>query len=220
MSATAQRSTTGRCGPDLFRMPVAGFEECDTDSFDYEAYLAHLARYRFACGFVKGSDAVADVGCGSGFGSRMMARHAARVCGLDHDPEAIRYCMTAYNAPNLEFQLVHTDDLGLGLEGCDVAVMMDVLQHVSRDCGEIAVARIKTSIADKGILVLSTPRMTPEGFDSRRKSLGHIHEYTYSELLGLLGKYFDRVSVFCQVDGTIAVAHPDIAQDFIAVCMK
>lgn len=196
--------------------PAAGVR----DALDWSAELSRLARYRFAAAFIKRTDAVVDIGCGAGLGSRLMADCAARVCGVDHDPEAIRHCMAAYEEANLQFELVHSDDLGLGVEGYDVAVMMDVLQHVPRDCGEVAVARIKRGLPEKGLFICSTPRMTLEGFQRRRRAYGHIHEYTYDEFRGLLAKYFDRVAIFSQLEGAILPAAPEVGCDFVAVCVK
>jgi len=84
----------------------------------------------------------------------------------------------------------------------------------------VAVARVKNGLASRGMLVLSTPRMTPEGFERRRVDKGHIYEYTPEEIHGLLTKYFRRVGLFCQAGGTIAIAAPELAEDLIAVCTK
>src|SRR3954447_22670072 len=63
----------------------------------------HLARYRFAAEFVAGKD-VADIACGTGYGSLMLAQAGARsVHGMDVSPEAVEYCRQQNDASNLIF---------------------------------------------------------------------------------------------------------------------
>jgi 2-polyprenyl-3-methyl-5-hydroxy-6-metoxy-1,4-benzoquinol methylase len=50
--------------------------------------LEHLVRYRFAAPFSDGLR-VLDVGCGTGYGTDMLASTASLTIGVDSDPEAI-----------------------------------------------------------------------------------------------------------------------------------
>src|SRR5262245_61886652 len=68
------------------------------------AYIAyeHWHRYLFATQFAKGKT-VLDVACGEGYGSNQLATSAARVVGVDVDPETVRHASATYRADNLIF---------------------------------------------------------------------------------------------------------------------
>ena len=53
-----------------------------------EIWLEHWHRYHFAARWAHGRT-VLDVACGEGYGSALLARHAARVTGVDISPQAM-----------------------------------------------------------------------------------------------------------------------------------
>jgi 2-polyprenyl-3-methyl-5-hydroxy-6-metoxy-1,4-benzoquinol methylase len=53
-------------------------------------YRRHLAVYEWIAERVKGLDVV-DMACGEGYGSDVLARRAARVTGVDANPEAFEH---------------------------------------------------------------------------------------------------------------------------------
>ena len=53
-----------------------------------ETHVRHVLRYVTACRWLDPSDYVLDVACGTGYGSKIIAR-SNRVMGIDSDKEAI-----------------------------------------------------------------------------------------------------------------------------------
>src|SRR3954447_18427780 len=65
-------------------------------------YRRHLAVCEWIAERVKGLDVV-DMACGEGSGSAVLARRAARVTGVDANPEAYEHARAKYTRPGLEF---------------------------------------------------------------------------------------------------------------------
>src|SRR6266403_1091939 len=61
----------------------------------------HLAAYLYAATLARDRD-VLDAGCGTGFGTVMLAETARRVLGIDHSEDAIAVARATYRLPNLE----------------------------------------------------------------------------------------------------------------------
>ena len=48
-----------------------------------------LSRYKFAAKMLAGCDRVVEIGCGDGFGSRVVAQDGIHVTAIDFDPELL-----------------------------------------------------------------------------------------------------------------------------------
>ncbi len=78
---------------------------------------------------LKSTDAVADIGAGTGYFSRRFARHAARVYAVDIDEKLLK--IAAEKAPaNLLTVLATPDDPKLPPQSVDVIFFCDVLHHI------------------------------------------------------------------------------------------
>lgn len=77
---------------------------------------------------LKSTDAVADLGAGSGYFARRFARHAAKVYAVDIDAELLR------RAAGEKIETVHAkpDDPMLPAASVDVIFICDVLHHIDQ----------------------------------------------------------------------------------------
>ncbi len=66
-------------------------------------FRRHLAVYEWIAERVRGLR-VADLACGEGYGSDVLARTAADVVGVDANPEAHEHARLRYRRPNLRFE--------------------------------------------------------------------------------------------------------------------
>ncbi|HDS29578.1 MAG TPA: class I SAM-dependent methyltransferase, partial [Firmicutes bacterium] len=141
----------------------------------------HLARYIFALNFIKGKKAL-DLGCGEGYGSKMLAGRAESAVGVDIDDKAIAHAVENYQADNLKFVASDVCDLPFDDNEFDAVVSFEVIEHIvnpKRMLEEIA--RI---LKPDGILLLSTPNgavkiaSVPNPF--------HIKEFNRDELESLI----------------------------------
>src|SRR4051812_5303805 len=66
-------------------------------------YRRHVAVYRFVADRCRGLDAV-DMACGEGYGTAILAERAARVTGVDANPEAHEHARLKYSRPGVRFE--------------------------------------------------------------------------------------------------------------------
>ncbi len=125
---------------------------------DLKNYLNHRKFYQFAAQFVRGR-AVADVGCGSGYGCEILSQAgAASVSGSDVSGPALRYATMRYGHL-AEFVRQGITDLRAYRDASfDVTVSSEVLEHIKEYHLEAeAVAELKRITRPGGIVIVATP---------------------------------------------------------------
>ncbi|MFN8161207.1 MAG: methyltransferase domain-containing protein [Solirubrobacterales bacterium] len=151
-------------------------------------YRRHLAVYEWIAGRCAGLR-VADLACGEGYGSDLLASVAASVVGVDANPEAHEHARLRYRRDNLRF------DRGLveAYEGpCDAIVFLQTIEHVERP-GDL----LERFASLAPVSYVSTPNrltLAPPGAE-RSGNPWHLREYTAAEYLELLGPHFSSVEL-------------------------
>ncbi len=178
-----------------------------------------IARYKFACKWMRETDRVLEVGCGEGYGCHFFSRHVAEVVGLDIDEELIRRCVQRYQRENLRYEVgdITAPTLPPRPE-YDVVVALEMIEHTTREEGQAVIANCAAYLKPGGLFIASTPRAREDRSLSRQQH--HVFEYDYETLLAALDPHFRRVMVFCQNDEYIYAGHPSTAWNFVAVCFK
>lgn len=141
--------------------------------------------YRTCSRVVKG--VVADVGCGTGFGTHLLTIHADSVRAFDIDEGALRFAATCFPFPNLTFVL---RDVTRELDGLyDFITMIDVIEHIKDD--KNAIKNVGLHLKKDGIFLCSTPNRL------LRRTLypGHVREYSPEEFKKLLKTSFPTVDI-------------------------
>ena len=62
----------------------------------------HMSRYHFIKNLVRGKK-VLDIGCGAGYGSKILSETAAVVVGIDIDNDAITHAAENYGSDTVSF---------------------------------------------------------------------------------------------------------------------
>lgn len=161
-----------------------------TTEEEYYNHLMHIATYQYALKFVKGKS-VLDYGCGTGYGSYLLASVANKVTGVDISDESIEYSKNTYSAKNLFFKTIQD----LTDEKFDIITSFQVIEHVFNV--KEFLKQFKKSLNQDGYLLISTPDNTNRLFKFIQKpwNVYHIKEYSSSSLYNLLNKYFTRVDL-------------------------
>lgn len=198
--------------------------------FDPGRAAFHWDRYVFACQHVAGLR-VADIACGTGYGSQLLAEQgqAVSVRGVDICPEAIAYARQKH-APagrDVDFFCASGDATGLDPESVDAIVSFETIEHVDDEQGLLGeFARI---LRPGGMLICSTPNLWPLAIAPH-----HVREYDRESFGLALSPYFDSIEMFNQNSGTsfefnreqvrgIIPTTDDnhaLAECFLAVCRK
>jgi SAM-dependent methyltransferase len=151
-------------------------------------FRRHLAVYEWIADRVRG-ERVADLACGEGYGSDVLAGGAADVVGVDANPEAHEHARLRYRRANLRFERSRVEDF----EGpCDAIVLLQTIEHI-HDPGAL-LARFARAAP---VAYVSTPnRLTLAGPDAAKSdNPWHLREYTLAEYRELLEPHFSRVQV-------------------------
>jgi len=148
-------------------------------------FSRHPFTYQYVRQFVNGKD-VLDIGCGTGYGSHILAEHARSVLGLDYDQDAIDYCRTHYRAQNIIFQ--HADAATLSIKNkFDVAVSFQVIEHMHHV--EDFIDRIKSAVKQNGFIIITTPNVKTTN-RIRNDNPFHCHEMSYEQFDHLISDKF------------------------------
>ncbi len=151
-------------------------------------YRRHLAVYEWIGARVEGLR-VADLACGEGYGSDVLARTAAEVVGIDANPEAHEHAQLRYPRPNLRFERGLVERFA---GPADAVVFLQTIEHISEP--EALCARIATAAP---VAYISTPNrltLAPEGAE-KSDNPWHLREYTAEEYGSLLESAFSRVDI-------------------------
>jgi SAM-dependent methyltransferase len=151
-------------------------------------YRRHLAVYEWIAERVRGLR-VADLACGEGYGSDVLARSAAEVVGIDANPQAYEHARARYRRPNLRFDRRLVEEF----EGpCDAVVFLQTIEHVHAP-GELC----ERLAAAAPLAYISTPNrltLAPAGAE-RSGNPWHLREYDAGEYRDLLEPHFESVEL-------------------------
>jgi SAM-dependent methyltransferase len=152
-------------------------------------YQRHLVVYEWIAERVAGLD-VADVACGEGYGSDVLARRAASVVGIDANPEAHEHARLRYVRQNLRFD---RDMVETWRAPVDAVVFLQTIEHV-QDAGAV-LEHFRSYLRPGGVAYVTTPNvrtLAPEGAE-RSGNPWHVHEYTAEEFRALCAAHFGDV---------------------------
>ena len=153
----------------------------------------HLARYVWASTKVSGR--VLDIACGTGYGSRILAR-AGQVTGLDLDARAVATAQT--RVPEGRFIRAEVPPIPFDDTAFDWAVCFETIEHIAHDTA--FVSELKRVVAPEGQLLISTPnRAMTSPNQARPPNPFHVREYLLPDFETLLrASGFDDLQVFYQ----------------------
>ena len=152
----------------------------------------HRGRYLWASALAAGRQ-VLDAGCGTGYGSEILAAAGAlRVLGVDISEEAVEQARASVSRPNAEFRLGSLHELPLEDGSVELAVCFEVIEHVEDQ--PRAIAELRRVLGPGGVLAISSPNrdVYPPG------NPHHVHEFVPSELEEALREQFANVCLYRQ----------------------
>lgn len=164
----------------------------------FERTLHSVRRYQFAASFLRASDNVLDICCGTGYGTAIMSKEAKCVVGIDVDQSAVEFAEAHYPYCNFIKRDIALHEFNVI---CDVATMFESLDHFKKDIGKNILGRAAHNC--NGIMFLSLPQDQNFGGNPY-----HLAEWSDIELKAELEKYFSRVVLFGQSWSTGAIAYP------------
>lgn len=162
---------------------------------EYLMYLRHLFAYEFAATQIPKNSFVLEIGCGTGYGTKLLSRSAKRIIGLDVDKDTINYTSREYGLENCVFELYDGIKIPYPNNVFDTVVSFQALEHIQDDIN--IVSEIHRVLKKKGIFILTTPNRTYR-LKPGQKPLNkfHVREYSFYELDNLLKNKFPNVRIW------------------------
>jgi SAM-dependent methyltransferase len=151
-------------------------------------FQRHLVVYRWIADRCAGLDVV-DMACGEGYGADVLASRAARVTGVDANPEAHEHAKAKYTRPGVRFE---RDLIDRYEQPCDVVVFLQTIEHLEDPGAALDHFRSMAST-----VYVSTPNvltLAPKGAE-RSGNPWHVHEYRAEEFRALCREHFDEVQL-------------------------
>ena len=160
-------------------------------------YLFHIVTYRFCLPWITGGK-VLDYGCGSGYGSHMVAAHCRHITGVDISADAVAYAKHNYHQDNLEFlQISPADAAPLPFDDAsfDAVISFQVIEHMADP--QAFLAEIRRVLKAGGDFVCATPDRSTRLLPGQKPwNVWHVREYDRAGFSAALGSIFDSVEVF------------------------
>lgn len=168
--------------------------------------LEHLHRYYFAEKLTRGR-VVADIACGEGYGSAILAEMATHVTGIDLSDDAVARARQRYSNDNLNFLVANAINTPLADHSIDVVVSFETIEHHAFH--HEMMKEIFRILKPDGLLIMSSPDKYECTDKTGRINPFHVKELYRQEFFDLLSEHFSEVSLFGQrvqissvIDGT------------------
>ena len=154
-------------------------------------YRRHLVVYEWIARRVAGLEVV-DMACGEGYGSDVLSRRAARVTGVDANPDAHEHARLRYRRGNLSFK---RDLVETFAQPCDAVVFLQTIEHVQDP--KAVLEHFRSLLRPGGVAYVSTPNvltLAPKG-EERSGNPWHVREYKAHEFRELCESVFGSVEI-------------------------
>lgn len=154
-------------------------------------FRRHLAVYEWIAERCAGLDVV-DMACGEGYGTDALARLAARVVGVDANPEAHEHASARYSRPGVRFE---RDLIESFSEPCHAVVFLQTIEHVEDPARTLG--HLRSLLRPGGTAYVSTPNvltLAPPGAE-KSDNPWHLREYRPEQFRALCERCFDRVEL-------------------------
>lgn len=153
--------------------------------FEDANFLNHRKVYQFISQCVA-DKVVLDVGCGTGYGSAILAQQAKRVVGIDYSQAAIRFAKNRFLQP--DFRVMNAQDLHFPNGEFDFVFSSENFEHLPDQAAHLL--EVRRVLRKGGTCFIATPN--PEAFAGRKSSSWHTKENTYAELVELFRLVFSE----------------------------
>ena len=177
-----------------------------------------LSRYKFVAKMLSGYHAVAEVGCGDAFATRIVQQEVETVTPYDFDPvfiddirrrQSAKWLLSAHVHDILERPLPHR---------YDAIYTLDVIEHIPTEKEDTFIGNLGASLADHGVLIIGSPSLESQAYASPQSKVGHVNCKSGHALKLLLERHFHTVFLFSMNDEVVHTGFYPMAHYLLAIC--
>lgn len=162
---------------------------------DYSLFLRHLYAYELAAKYIKKTDNVLEIGCGTGYGTDILSKTGASIYAIDVDQETIKSCSQQYQRDNIKFNIYDGENINLSEQSFDVIVSFQVIEHVSQE--QRFLKNIYRLLKPEGIFFLTTPNKDYRLVVGQKPwNPHHLREYDEATLSNLIKQVYPNTKIF------------------------
>lgn len=174
-----------------------------------------LARYKHVSRLLAGRSNVLEVGCGDGFGSRVVLQQIRHLTGVDFDPIFISRAKQVN--PSGKF-LVHDMLHGPVRGSFDGLYSLDVLEHIRPSKEDLFFRNCIQSACSDAVFIFGSPSLESQIHASKPSREGHVNCKTEPQLRASLARHFGVVLLFGINDEILHTGFPAMCHYRFAVC--
>jgi 2-polyprenyl-3-methyl-5-hydroxy-6-metoxy-1,4-benzoquinol methylase len=180
-----------------------------------------LARYKFVAKMFEGRRRVLEVGCGDGFGARIVQQAVGpegRVTAIDVEPMFVADLKSrSQSAWPLE-AAVHDMLERPFPERFDAIYLLDVLEHIEPGLEDRFLGNIVASLEDDGATIVGIPSLESQAYASLPSRQGHVNCKSGPDFRTVMLKHFRNVFLFSMNDEVVHTGFHKMAHYLLALC--
>lgn len=177
-----------------------------------------LSRYKFVSKMLRGKNRVAEIGCGDGFGARIVKQEVGQLTITDYDSYFIKRFEDIISEEWPISAVEHNILEGPLEQKFDAIYSLDVLEHIPTNHEDVFVKNIINSLGSNGIVILGMPSIESQVYASPASKEGHINCKTGKDLKLFLEKYFHNVFSFSMNDEVVHTGFEKMAHYLFVIC--
>jgi len=166
----------------------------------------HLHRYALACRLARGVD-VLDIACGEGYGTHLIASHAASVVGVDVSADAVAHASRKYKRSGLRFLHGSATAIPLPDASIDLVVSFETLEHLHEQ--DEMLGEIRRVLRPNGQMIMSSPDKRFYSDATGHKNQYHLRELYCDEFRTLISRFFPHMQMMFQRIGYGSIIVPE-----------
>ncbi|HEX2654877.1 MAG TPA: class I SAM-dependent methyltransferase [Xanthobacteraceae bacterium] len=177
-----------------------------------------LSRYKFVSKMFGGLDHVLEVGCGDGFGSRVVAQSVGRLTAVDFDPELLESA-TSIVSDRYPIEFRRHNMLKGPVQGMFSGIYsMDVLEHIDLKDEDLFLKNLVSPLSSDGVCIIGTPSLESQTYASKFSKMGHVNCKTQDDLKSTMQRYFRNVFMFSMNDEVVHTGYSKMSHYNLALC--
>jgi 2-polyprenyl-3-methyl-5-hydroxy-6-metoxy-1,4-benzoquinol methylase len=178
-----------------------------------------LSRYKFCSKMLAGKASAVEIGCGDGFGMKVVLQTVKRVDGVDFDPVFTGWCEDQARREGFNSRFQTLDLTKKAPAGAyEAAYSLDVIEHIPEKLERRFVGNICKALTKDAVCIIGTPNITAHEHASPPSRAGHINLKSADTLRALLSRYFENVFIFSMNDEVVHTGFHPMAHYLFAVC--
>jgi 2-polyprenyl-3-methyl-5-hydroxy-6-metoxy-1,4-benzoquinol methylase len=177
-----------------------------------------LSRYKFVAKILSGKNRVAEIGCGDGFGARIVKQEVGQLTITDYDSYFIKRFEDIASEEWPISAVKHNILEGPLEQKFDAIYSLDVMEHIHSENEHVFIKNIIDSVKNSGVVIIGMPSLESQMYASPGSKEGHVNCKSGKNLKSLMEIFFHNVFLFSMNDEVVHTGFEKMAHYLIVVC--